>query len=125
LQNGNVVPHPPPDLKSNAPDMLTFLKASLGELPGVPNQLAQAIALTQAVHWKSPKLDMGLAWQRPHPKAGAPQVIWKNGAASGFTSFMGMVPSQKLAVVLLTNSDAATPTRAGLQILAALENSGS
>ncbi len=121
LQDGKVSPKLPTDLRSNAPDLLRFLEAMLGKLSGVPAPLQRALDYTQKVHWKgakygSPHTDVGLAWQLP-VSPGKPQLIWKNGEAGGFTSFMGMIPARNLAVAILTNSDAANPTKAGVQFL--------
>lgn len=120
LTNGKVSP-PPTDLRSNAPDLLRFLEANLGKLQGVTAELQKALLLTQKVHWDGakygdPHTDVGLAWQLP-AMPGKPKLIWKNGEAGGFTSFMGMIPSKSLAVAILTNSDAAKPTSAGIQFL--------
>jgi beta-lactamase class C len=120
-KDGSVSKKPPTDLRSNAPDLLRFLQANLGKLPGVSAELQAAIDLTQRVHWDgakygNPHTNVGLAWQLP-VIAGKPQLIWKNGEAGGFTSFMGMVPSNDIAVAILTNSDAANPTKAGIQFL--------
>jgi Adenylate and Guanylate cyclase catalytic domain len=41
----------------------------------------------------------------------------KNGEAGGFASFMGMIPAKSLAVAILTNSRAASPTSAGIRFL--------
>ncbi len=123
-KNGSVETKLPTDLRSNAPDLLRFLQAQLGVLGGVPRELQRAIALTQMVHWKgadygNPHINVGLAWQLP-VSSGQPQLIWKNGEAGGFASFMGMIPSASLAVAILTNSDAANPTKAGIGFLRAI-----
>jgi beta-lactamase class C len=121
LSDGKISPKPPTDLRSNAPDLLRFLEANLGKLEGVSPELQAAIDLTQKVHWDgakygNPHTDVGLAWQLP-VMPGKPKLIWKNGEAGGFASFMGMIPSKSLAVAILTNSDAANPTKAGIQFL--------
>ncbi len=119
-EDGKVSP-PPTDLRSNAPDLLRFLKANLGKLKDVAPELQTALRLTQKVHWRGakygdPHTNVGLAWQLPYAP-GKPQMIWKDGEAGGFTSFMGMIPAKSLAVAILTNSDAANPTKAGIQFL--------
>jgi beta-lactamase class C len=121
LKNGKVSPKLPTDLRSNAPDLLRFLEAMLAKLSGVPAPLQRALDFTQKVHWKGakygfPHTNVGLAWQLP-VSPGKPQLIWKNGEAAGFTSFMGMIPARDLAVAILTNSEAADPTKAGVQFL--------
>lgn len=108
---------PPPDLKSNSNDMLRFLRANLDALPGVPAELRRALAFAQQVHWSgSPASDkMGLAWQ-----LGNPRIIWKNGESTGFTSFVGMIPQKKIAIVVLSNRDGVPATGAGLEFLHAM-----
>lgn len=120
--NGTVVKTPPADLRSNAHDLLLFLKANLGVLGGVPDRLQKALLFAQQVHWKEePKHTMGLAWQLPPPKApDDPQLVWKNGEAGGYTSYLGMLPSKRMAIAVLTNSDAANPTAAGAHFLKAM-----
>jgi len=120
-KDGKISAKPPTDLRSNAPDLLRFLKANLGKLRHVSPELQAALHLTQEVHWRGaqygdPHTNVGLAWQLPVAR-GKPQLIWKNGEAGGFTSFMGMIPAKTLAVAILTNSDAANPTSAGIQFL--------
>jgi beta-lactamase class C len=123
LKDGKVSP-PPTDLRSNAPDLLRFLEANLGKLKGVPPELQTALRLTQKVHWDGakygdPSRDVGLAWQLPVMR-GKPRLIWKDGEAGGFTSFMGMIPEKSLAVAILTNADDADPTSAGISFLRTL-----
>jgi beta-lactamase class C len=111
---------PPADLKSNAPEMLRFIKANLGKLSGVPQELADAMALAHQHHWRdpdNPELDMGLAWQMPSAKPSLPQLLWKNGGGGGFSSFMGIIPELALGVVLLSNSALSDPTSCGIDVL--------
>ena len=120
-RDGKVSPRLPTDLRSNAPDLLRFLEANLGKLKHVPPELQTALRLTQKVHWRGakygdPHTNVGLAWQLPVNR-GKPQLIWKNGEAGGFASFMGMIPAKSLAVAILTNSRAARPTAAGIDFL--------
>jgi beta-lactamase class C len=119
-KDGSQLPTPA-DLKSNARDLLTFLKANLGVLKGVSSALQTALNFTQQVHWDGAKYGdagntMGLAWQLP-PTPNKPQLVWKNGEAGGYTSFLGMIPSKQLAIAILTNSAAANPTSAGTRFL--------
>ena len=116
-RSGTAYKTPPPDLKSNADDMLRFMRANLGALPSVPSNLERALKFSQEVHWSgSPASDkMGLAWQ-----LGNPGIIWKNGESTGFTSFIGMIPAKKIAIVVLTNRDAVPATGAGFEFLHAM-----
>ncbi len=99
----------PPDLKSNAADMLVFIKASLGIGSALPEQLGQAIALTHAPCWQGPigqtrnDMTIGLAWQLPVVPANTPQILVKNGAGGGYSCFIGLVPARQLGIMILTN----------------------
>lgn len=138
--------HTASDLKSNAKDMLVFIKASLGliDLKDYP-LLAQSICLTQTNQKvsstqrcpgqsvsKELKFQMGLAWQISNTQ---PTVYSKDGATTGFTCYMGFIlpqstqPEQWIGIVVLTNKSQVpagySPTKLGqsiMQQLLALES---
>ncbi len=126
------------DLKSNAEDMLVFIKASLGliDLSDYP-LLAKSIDLTHtkqgASSWKrcpgqsvpvELNFQMGLAWQISNA---TPTVYSKDGATSGFTCYMGFIPPQSpkpeqgIGIVVLTNKSqnpkGHSPTELGHSIM--------
>lgn len=128
------------DLKSNAKDMLVFIKASLGliDLKDYP-LLAQSICLTQSNQGvsstqrcpgqsvsKELKFQMGLAWQISNAQ---PSVYSKDGATSGFTCYMGFIPPPQsspkpepgIGIVVLTNKSQVpsgySPTKLGQSIM--------
>jgi CubicO group peptidase (beta-lactamase class C family) len=98
------------DLYSTANDMVTWIKASLNPGTFVANSnLSQGIAMTQQTWYISPRpheTNMGLAWQLDKNGKG---TIWKNGAAGGFTAWLGLIPSQALGIAMLTNYRDASP----------------
>jgi beta-lactamase class C len=121
------------DLKSNAHDMLIWLKAQLGE-GKVPPTLASAIAMTQKTYFtaqqqcsqahKPIKFDMGLAWQKHNLKNTNLLMFTKDGdsGAGGQSCWVGYIPEKKAGVAVLTNGDGASqpPAFLGTQILASI-----
>jgi beta-lactamase class C len=85
---------------SSARDMARFLAASLGELP-IDSGLQAAIQKTHKdIFPMSRRITQGLAWEVDH---GPPLMIEKNGGLNNTTSYIGMVPSEKLGIVILSN----------------------
>lgn len=81
-------------LRSTATDMLRFTQVQL-DPAGSP--LEEAIRLTQQPHGDG---STGLGWQRPtKPRL----MLWHNGGTGGFRSFVGLIPSSEVAVVVLAN----------------------
>ena len=141
---GNIpAKHIASDLKSNAEDMLVFIKANLGliDLTDYP-LLAKSINLTHTNQGASSaalcpgqsvptglKFQMGLAWQISND---TPHVYSKDGATSGFTCYMGFIPPQTpapeqgIGVVVLTNKSQLpkgySPTELGHEIMHQLLN---
>lgn len=118
------------DLKSNAHDMLLWLKAQLGT-GNVPSALASAIALTHKKYFtrqqqcakanKPIKFDMGLAWQM-HALAETDLMLYIKDGSSGLggqSCWAGFIPKKKIGVAVLTNAVAAAqaPAALGIQIL--------
>lgn len=48
-------------------------------------------------------LGMGLGWHIDAPQQGLPLVVWKDGWVSGFTSYLLLVPSRNLGIMVVTN----------------------
>ena len=100
----------PPDLWSTSKDLVTFLRAQLGDpAHPVPAELAEALALTQAYHGSfivaghpDTSMDMGLAWQRYVDVDGS-VVFRKNGALSGFTTDVQLQPDRGIGVAVMVN----------------------
>lgn len=142
--DNNPAKHIASDLKSNAEDMLVFIKASLGliDLTNYP-LLAKSINLTHSNQGASSNklcpgqsdstelnFQMGLAWQISNV---TPNIYSKDGATSGFTCYMGFIPPQSptpeqgIGVVVLTNKSQVpkgySPTELGHIIMHQLLNS--
>jgi serine-type D-Ala-D-Ala carboxypeptidase/endopeptidase len=96
-------------LRSTADDMLRFASANLG-LSQVPARLRTA--LNDSLEPKTPGpndgIKLGLAWhiidKRTQPER--PEIVFHNGGTGGFRSYLGLVRDRKIAVVVLSNSDA-------------------
>lgn len=107
-------------LWSTGSDMLKFLKANLG-LDG-PKELLHAMQLAQEPYFKvRPALTLGLAWQKV--QANGYLLIDKNGGIPGFSSYIGMVPTKKIGIVILVNKAKVNATKIGREILQQWGNS--
>jgi beta-lactamase class C len=103
---------------SSSRDMVTFLAANLGELPGhEPIQNAMAFA-HQGVFTVSQRLTIGLAWQIVG--AGDLTIIDKNGGLNNTSTYIGFAPQRKLGVVILVNRGKQHATGIGRQVIHAL-----
>ncbi len=102
-------------LHSTSSDMLKFLEANLG-LFG-PEELIKAMRFAQQGYFKAKEdFVMGLGWQRYFPTDDL-LIIDKNGGLEGFSTYIGMIPKQKLGIVILINKGKARPTKVGRAIL--------
>src|SRR5215475_8068412 len=85
---------------SSARDMARFLAASLGELP-IDRALQAAMQDAQrGIFPMSRRVTQGLAWEVDH---GPPLLIEKNGGLNNTTSYIGMMPGEKLGILILSN----------------------
>ena len=87
-------------LKSTVHDLLRFAQFQF-KLP--ENTLENAMMLTrQFTYYLPPNTDIGLAW---HMNMVDDVIqIWHNGGTYGSSSFIGLVPDKKSAIVILSNS---------------------
>jgi beta-lactamase class C len=104
---------------STATDLALFLAANMGESTGerpVPTALARALPLAQA-----PAVTIGphdaqaLAWEIDD--AGGPAIVDKNGGLNNSSAYMGMIPAQKLGIVVLSNRGGIDVAQAGRRAL--------
>jgi len=106
---------------SSARDMAIFLAANLGALPG-NRDLQQAMALAQQrVFTVRPRFTQALAWQVV--RNGELTIVDKNGGLNNTSTYIGMIPQQKLGIVILSNCGGEPATRIGRQIMLALARS--
>jgi beta-lactamase class C len=86
---------------SSSRDMAALLAANLGELP-VDRTLHEAMQLTQqGVFRISPRNTQALAWEVND--YGGPAIVDKPGGLENSSTYIGMVPSKRLCIVILTN----------------------
>jgi D-alanyl-D-alanine-carboxypeptidase/D-alanyl-D-alanine-endopeptidase len=96
-------------LRSTADDMLRFASANLG-LSQVQARLRNALndSLEPKTLGPNDGIKLGLAWhiidKRALPER--PETVFHNGGTGGFRSYLALVRDRKIAVVVLSNSDA-------------------
>ena len=107
-------------LFSTITDMQRFLAWNMGETKSadLPDSLLDELHKSRFA-LPRPGAGVGLAWQTV-PLGGGVSVVWMNGGTLGYASYIGFVPQTRTGVVLLTNAQGCPATRAGYQILAAL-----
>ena len=99
---------------SSARDMAVFLAANLGELPDQrPLQDAMAFA-QQPIVQISANNAQALAWEI---NLNATPIVEKNGGLNNSSTYIGMVPSAKIGIVILTNRGELNPAETGRRIL--------
>lgn len=120
-EQGNVVPNwDLPTLagagaiKSTMNDMLKFAEANVHPERGAL-QRAMTFAQQERAPAGSPQMRIGLNWMNLH--AGADTIVWHNGGTGGYRSFIGLLPSRKMAVVILTNSTGEGADDIGMHLL--------
>lgn len=87
-------------LKSTVNDLLRY---AITQLSMPDNSLQQAMALTRLfTFFVPPTSDIGLAWHMDI--YGDITCIWHNGGTAGSSSFMGLIPDEKSAVIVLSNA---------------------
>jgi CubicO group peptidase (beta-lactamase class C family) len=91
-------------LRSTAADMLKLASAHLKNNGPLP----QAMAIATRPYRKSglPDNDMGLGWIIMHK--GGFDILWHNGGTGGFSSFVAINKAKNIALVVLSNTMAAT-----------------
>jgi beta-lactamase class C len=102
-------------IHSSPRDMAVFLTANLGELAGHrPLQTAMARA-QQGIFTVNERFSQGLAWQVI--KGRNLTVVDKNGGLNNTSTYIGLLPEQKVGIVILANRGRQPATRVGRQIL--------
>jgi beta-lactamase class C len=85
---------------SSARDMARFLAANLGELPVDPRVQAAMLLAQRGIFPMSRLVTQALAWEVDR---GPPLIVEKNGGLNNATAYIGMMPAEKLGVVILSN----------------------
>ena len=100
-------------IRSTTYDMLKFADANLHPERGA---LQQAMAFAQQRRATAgPAAGIGLNWIiQP---AGTDTIVWHNGGTGGYRTYLGLLPSRKMAVVVMTNSTGAGADDIGAHLL--------
>src|SRR5262245_42788050 len=103
---------------SSARDMARFLTANLGAV-GEHRELQEAMAFAQQGAFAvNPRFTQALAWQRV--KNDGLEIVDKNGGLNNTSTYIGMMPKERLGIVILSNCGGEPATRIGRQIMLAL-----
>ena len=120
-EKGNVVPNwdlnvlvGAGGIRSTTNDMLKFAAANVHPERGAL-QRAMAFAQQERAPAGSPQMRIGLNWMNLH--VGADTIVWHNGGTGGYRSFIGLLPSRNMAVVILTNSTGEGADDIGMHLL--------
>jgi len=106
---------------SSPRDMMAFLAANLDELP-VDQSLRDAMALTHRNVFRiGPRNWQALAWEIFGKK---PTIIEKYGGLNNASAYIGMMPTRKLGIVILSNRGNQYPNEPGRRILVELAAAG-
>jgi beta-lactamase class C len=100
---------------SSTRDLAVFLSANLGEIP-VDGSLRDAFALAQrSVLTIGPRNFQALAWEVIRDDA--PAIVEKYGGLNNASAYIGMMPSRKLGIVIMTNRANQYPNEVGRRIM--------
>jgi serine-type D-Ala-D-Ala carboxypeptidase/endopeptidase len=93
-------------LRSTAADLLTFIRAQMGTLTDVPEDLAAAIRTSQLARAAGGRLTagmrVGLGWLLVGVGRQKVQIVMHNGGTGGYRSFAGWAPDGGHGVVALS-----------------------
>jgi beta-lactamase class C len=99
---------------STAPDMLRFVEANLFRMPVMPPLTVRAMALAHEPRFRiSAARSIGMIWYTDEVGDGA-RIVQKAGGNGGFVAWIGFMPNQAAAVVLLCNGH---PIKGGPSII--------
>ena len=107
---------------ASARDMAVFLAANLGEVP--PHRpLLAAMEFAQRDRFPiGPRNAQGLAWEIAYE--GGARIVEKHGGLNNTSAYIGMIPSAKAGIVILSNRGEMTVGEAGRRILLELAKPG-
>jgi serine-type D-Ala-D-Ala carboxypeptidase/endopeptidase len=93
-------------LRSTAADLLTFMRAQMGTLPDVPQELAEAIRSTHRDRARggrvAPSMRVALGWLLVGVGRQKVRIVMHNGGTGGYRSFAGWAPAGGHGVVVLS-----------------------
>jgi CubicO group peptidase (beta-lactamase class C family) len=100
-------------IRSTAIDMLKFAGANVHPEQGELERAMQFAHQPRAP--AGPNTMIGLNWIIVHP--GRDTIVWHNGGTGGYRTFIGLEPSKKIGVVVLTNTTGAGADDIGMHLL--------
>jgi beta-lactamase class C len=100
---------------SSARDMAAFLAANMGEVPVTPSLAAAMDLAQQGVFAINAHDTQALAWEINRGKL--PTIVGKYGGLNNASAYIGMMPSRKLGIVILSNRGNTYPNEVGRRIL--------
>jgi beta-lactamase class C len=103
---------------SSARDLAIFLAANLGELPGERSLTAAMRFAQRGVFAISLHNTQALAWEINDNAETS--ILEKNGGLDNSSTYIGMMPSRKLGIVILANRGDQAPAEVGRRILLSL-----
>jgi beta-lactamase class C len=106
---------------SSTRDMAVFLAANLGDLPGHRALQAAMQVPHRAVAAVDERLAQAMAWEA---RAGEFAIVDKYGGLNNTSAYIGMVPSEKIGIVILTNRGSQDAGSVGRAVLLALARQG-
>jgi CubicO group peptidase (beta-lactamase class C family) len=99
-------------IRSTTIDMLKFLDANLHAERGA---LQRAMAFAQQARSPAGNMRIGLNWLSTY--AAGDTIVWHNGGTGGYRTFIGLQPSRKIGVIVMTNSGGAGADDIGMHLL--------
>jgi CubicO group peptidase (beta-lactamase class C family) len=90
-------------LRSTMDDMLKFASANLGLTESTLGSAFKFAHIRRAAA-NSDSLSIGLCWLRLRNEESDEAILFHNGGTGGFRSFVGLSPSQRFGIVVLSNS---------------------
>ena len=99
-------------IRSTTVDMLKFAAANVHRDQG---PLGPAMAFAQQERAPAGQMTIGLNWLSDHVMGDT--IVWHNGGTGGYRTFIGLAPSRRMAVVVMTNSTGAGADDVGLHLL--------
>lgn len=101
-------------IRSTTIDMLKFVDANLHPERGALER-AMAFAHQARAPTDNASAQIGLNWIVL--SAGSDTIVWHNGGTGGYRTYLGLVPSKKVAVVVMTNSTGEGADDIGMHLL--------
>jgi D-alanyl-D-alanine-carboxypeptidase/D-alanyl-D-alanine-endopeptidase len=104
-------------IRSTAIDLLKFADANLHPERGALER-AMAFAQKERAPGGAPNVRIGLNWFSVHARTDT--IVWHNGGTGGYRTFLGLVPSHRIAAVVMTNTSGEGADDIGMHLLDSL-----